>query len=215
MVPGHRGKILPDLAQYPEAIQRRSLLKATLVLFALVQVYRGVIYRLGYVTWAAWGFDTRIDAVLMGSSLAIALKLQWLPPRLLLRPLSLWTSLGLVVLLSGLTWVHRLRFGVLIAVYPLAIILVSVIARSPRILNNGGASFFGKISYSLYLFNPLVVYLVGKISFLQGAVRVAVGTIAAILAATFSYYLVERPFLRMKDRTPCMLRKRNILGPSG
>jgi peptidoglycan/LPS O-acetylase OafA/YrhL len=179
---------------------RRSLLKAMLVLFCLVQVYHAIIYKLGHVMWAAWGFDTRIDAIILGSSMAIAIKSGWLPPKLFLKPLSLWASIALVMLLSGVTWVHRLSFGVLIAAYPLAIILMSVIASPPRILNNRVASFFGRISYSLYLFNPLVAYFVGRISGLHGFGRVAIGMSAAILAATLSYYFIERPFLRMKDR---------------
>ena len=180
---------------------RQTLLKAMLVLFAVVQVYHFTIYKLGHVMWAAWGFDTRIDAILLGSALAIALKSGWFPPKLWLRPVCLLTSLVLMALLSGVTWVHRLSLGVLIAVYPLAIILLSVIARPPRILNNRVASFFGKISYSLYLFNPLVVYWVGRISWLHGAVRMAVSLMAAVVAAILSYYLIERPFLRIKDRS--------------
>jgi peptidoglycan/LPS O-acetylase OafA/YrhL len=180
---------------------RQSLLKAMLVLFAVVQVYHFGLYKLGYVGWASWSFDTRIDAILLGSALAIAIKSGWLPPKLWLSPWSLWSSLLLVVLLSGVTWVHRLSLGVLIAVYPLAVILMSVIARPPRILNNSVASFFGKISYSLYLFNPLTVYLVGRISWLHGVARMLVSLVGAILAAILSYYLIERPFLRIKDRS--------------
>jgi peptidoglycan/LPS O-acetylase OafA/YrhL len=181
--------------------RRESLLKALLVLFVLVQVYHGIVYKLGHVMWAAWGFDTRVDAILLGSAMAIAIKSGWLPPKLFLRPVSLWSSIALVMLLSGTTWVHRLSFGVLIAAYPLAIILMSVIASPPRILNNSVATFFGKISYSLYLFNPLVVYFVGRISGLHGFARVAITLMGAIVAAILSYYLIERPFLRIKDRS--------------
>ena len=180
--------------------KRETLLKALLVLFAVVQVYHAVIYELGHIMWAAWGFDTRVDAIILGSSMAIAIKLGWLPPPVLLRPWCLWTSFAMVMLLSGTVWFHRLSFGVLIAAYPLAIILMSVIAQPPRILNNKVASFFGKISYSLYLFNSLVVYFVGRLSFLHGFARVAIIMIGAILAATLSYYFVEKPFLRMKDK---------------
>jgi peptidoglycan/LPS O-acetylase OafA/YrhL len=179
---------------------RRTLLKAMLVLFGVVQVYHFVIYKLGHIMWAAWGFDTRMDAIILGSSMAIAIKLGWLPPKLFLRRSILWVSVAVVLLMSGTTWVHRLSLGVLLAAYPLAIILMSVIATPPRILNNRVASFFGRISYSLYLFNPLVVYFVGRMPGLNGFTRVAIGLSGAILAATLSYYLIERPFLRMKDR---------------
>jgi peptidoglycan/LPS O-acetylase OafA/YrhL len=179
---------------------RRSLLKAMLVLFGLVQVYHVIIYKLGHVMWAAWGFDTRIDAIILGSSLAIAIKLGWLPSRLFFHPLTVWGSVVLITLLSGVAWVHRLSYGVLIAAYPLAILLMAAIARPPRILNNRVASFFGRISYSLYLFNPLVVYFLGKLSRLQGFWQVVITMLSAILAATMSYYFIERPFLRIKDR---------------
>lgn len=179
--------------------ERRSVLKAALVLFVCVQIYHVVIYKLGYVMWAAWNLDTRIDAILLGSSLAIALKLGWVPPKLLLSSASLLASLVLVAVLSGVTWVHRLSFGVLIAAYPLAIILMSVVARPPRILNNKVATFFGKISYSLYLYNPLVIYFVNKLHFVNSLWQTLVSIAAATLTATISYYLIEKPFLRMKD----------------
>jgi peptidoglycan/LPS O-acetylase OafA/YrhL len=105
------------------------------------------------------------------------------------------------MLLSGTVWVHRLSFGVLIAAYPLAIILMSVIARPPLILNNKVASFFGKISYSLYLFNGLVIYFTEKLPFHHGFERVAFTMAGCILTATLSYYFIEKPFLRMKDRS--------------
>ncbi|HTZ60822.1 MAG TPA: acyltransferase [Acidobacteriaceae bacterium] len=180
--------------------KRETLLKALLTLFFVVQVYHSIIYLRGHVMWAAWGFDTRVDSIILGSALAIAIKSGWLPPPALLRPWCLWASVALVMLLSGTVWVHRLSFGVLIAAYPLAIILMSVIARPPRVLNNRVASFFGRISYSLYLYNVLVTYFVSKIPLLNGFARVATSMIASILAATLSYYFIEKPFLRMKDR---------------
>jgi peptidoglycan/LPS O-acetylase OafA/YrhL len=180
--------------------KRESLLKVMLVLFFLVQAYHIVIFKLGYVMWAAWGFDTRIDAIILGSAMAIAIKSGWTPPSWLLHPLNVWISLALVMLLSGVAWVHRLSYGVLIAAYPLAIILMAVIARPPRILNNKVASYFGRISYSLYLYNGLIVYLTWRFSFLHGFARVALNMIGAIAAASLSYHFIERPFLRLKNR---------------
>jgi peptidoglycan/LPS O-acetylase OafA/YrhL len=179
--------------------KRETLLKALLILFVFVQIYHAVIYLRGHVMWAAWGFDTRVDSIILGSAMAIAIKGGWLPPSWSLRPWCLWTCLAIVMLLSGTVWVHRLSFGVLIAVYPLAIILMSVIARPPRILNNRIATFFGRISYSLYLYNVLVAYFVNKLPF-NGFTRMAMSMVGSILAATLSYYFIEKPFLRMKDR---------------
>ncbi len=179
---------------------RQTLLKVMLVLFPLVQLYHIVIFNLGHVMWAAWGFDTRIDAIILGSAMAIAIKSGWAPPAWSLRPPIVWASFALVMLLSGTTWVHRLSYGVLIAAYPLAIILMSTIARPPRILNNKVASYFGRISYSLYLYNSLIVYFTARFALFHGFARVAVNITGSILAAALSYHFIERPFLRLKDK---------------
>ena len=201
VVAGYRGKVLPAVAQlFDSGSTGKSLLKVMLVLFPLVQLYHFVIFKLGHVMWAAWGFDTRIDAIILGSAMAIAIKSGWAPPSWLLRSPVAWASFALVMLLSGVVWVHRLSYGVLIAAYPLAIILMAVIARPPRILNNKVASYFGRISYSLYLFNSLIVYFAGRLPFLHGFARVAVNIIGSILAAMLSYHFIERPFLRLKEK---------------
>jgi peptidoglycan/LPS O-acetylase OafA/YrhL len=180
--------------------KRESLFKAMVVLFFLVQAYHIVIFNLGHVMWAAWGFDTRVDAIILGSAMAIAIKSGWAPPSWWSRPPAVWASVVLVMLLSGTVWVHRLSYGVLISVYPLAIILMAVIARPPRFLNNKVASYFGRISYSLYLYNGLIVYCTGRLPFLHGFLRVAANIGGSILAATLSYHLIERPFLRLKEK---------------
>jgi peptidoglycan/LPS O-acetylase OafA/YrhL len=179
---------------------RQSLLKAMLVLFPLIQIYHILIYKLGHVMWAAWGFDTRIDAIILGSAMAIAIKSGWTPPSWWLRPFNVWASFGLIMLLSGVAWVHRLSYGVLISAYPLAIILLAVIARPPRILNNKIATYFGRISYSLYLYNGLIVYVTWRFEIFHGAARVVFNVVGAVLAASFSYHFIERPFLRLKDK---------------
>ena len=77
---------------------------------------------------------------------------------------------------------------------------MSVIATPPRVLNNRVASYFGKISYSLYLFNPLVAYFVPKLHIGSGVGETTVVMASAILVAVVSYHMVEVPFLRLKSR---------------
>jgi peptidoglycan/LPS O-acetylase OafA/YrhL len=62
------------------------------------------------------------------------------------------------------------------------------------------AKFFGNISYSLYLYHELVIYLLTKVHFTHWRYQIAVTVCLSILAATASYYCVERPFLKLKDR---------------
>jgi len=56
--------------------------------------------------------------------------------------------------------------------------------------------FLGQISYSLYLWHPMILSFGDK---LLGIPRAA-GVLISLGVATASYYLVERPFLRLKRR---------------
>ena len=182
-------------------VKREALIRGVLVLFVVVQIYHLVIYKLGYVMWAAWGFDTRIDAILLGSTLALAIKSGWLPPGFVFRRATLWASVVAILVLACMAWVHRLSYGVTLGAYPLAVILLQAIAKPPRWLNNKIATYSGKISYSLYLFNPLVIYFVTAIPWIHSVVlRVAVAVPGSLLCAAISYHFIETPFLRIKAR---------------
>jgi peptidoglycan/LPS O-acetylase OafA/YrhL len=59
----------------------------------------------------------------------------------------------------------------------------------------------GRISYSIYLYQQLTISPVEKILHGQPLLTRAMASLAVtILAALFSYHLVEKPFLRLKAR---------------
>jgi peptidoglycan/LPS O-acetylase OafA/YrhL len=61
--------------------------------------------------------------------------------------------------------------------------------------------FLGTISYSVYLYQQLVVGPVAEKLASQPVIIQAIGvTVAVAIAGSFSYYVVERPFLKLKDR---------------
>jgi peptidoglycan/LPS O-acetylase OafA/YrhL len=62
------------------------------------------------------------------------------------------------------------------------------------------AGFFGKISYSLYLSHLFVIYLLDSVHFGRTRWEIGAKVSLSIAAATAIYYLIERPFLRWKDR---------------
>jgi peptidoglycan/LPS O-acetylase OafA/YrhL len=63
--------------------------------------------------------------------------------------------------------------------------------------------FLGKISYGLYVFHELCLY-VASMHFAKGPVALLLARLCAFAAtvalATVSYFVFERPFLRLKDR---------------
>ncbi|MES2982662.1 MAG: acyltransferase family protein [Verrucomicrobiota bacterium] len=80
---------------------------------------------------------------------------------------------------------------------------------SQVLLENRPAVFIGKISYSLYLWHlPIIVSLkklrdYGNIT--SGISLAAIGTGAAILLSLLSFYLIEKPFRKLKYGTPIIL----------
>jgi len=80
-------------------------------------------------------------------------------------------------------------------------VLVAALTDSPKSwLSRGPLVYLGKISYGLYVYHIFMLELAARIwpgSYWRAAVFSFVGTIAVAAA---SYQLLERPFLRLKER---------------
>jgi len=72
----------------------------------------------------------------------------------------------------------------------------------PRILAHPWIVFVGLISYSLYLWNPFAMLVARHLATgtVGRALHLLVGLMLTFACALGSYYLVERPGLRLKDR---------------
>jgi peptidoglycan/LPS O-acetylase OafA/YrhL len=126
------------------------------------------------------GTDGHIDALLLGCIVAIA--------RLHLSAAAGWAALAVVVA-CGAIWVPG---GGLLFMLPLATVASAVaVAACPRILGWAPLATIGRISYGLYLWHYLLIWSELPL------VVVWAGTFA--IAAT-SYAVIERPFLRIKQR---------------
>lgn len=68
-----------------------------------------------------------------------------------------------------------------------------------RLLNTRPLVFVGVLSYSLYLWQELFLNPFDETSMFTA---VPINLVLAVLAALASYYLIERPFLRLKSRVP-------------
>jgi peptidoglycan/LPS O-acetylase OafA/YrhL len=188
---------------WPRLLQKFESRKIPMLLCVAAfadQLYHLMIFKLGYPVWAGYGFDARLDGVLLGSAVAVAAQNSWKPPRWLLHPASLAASVAAVMLIGHLPFPASVGWGVVAGSYPLLLILIYLVAKPPRILNNSIATFFGKISYSLYLSHLFVLYLLDFVHFGRTRWEVGAKVSLAILAATALYFLIERPFLRWKDR---------------
>jgi peptidoglycan/LPS O-acetylase OafA/YrhL len=59
--------------------------------------------------------------------------------------------------------------------------------------------WIGSISYGLYLWHPIIYATIGGLGFYD-LTSVAVGTPLSVLVAALSYYVMERPILKLKNR---------------
>ena len=156
--------------------------------------------------------DTRADHVLVGTWLALALRAGKLRPLMNLLGRHGWL---LLVNLAVLGWqlAHdftpllggMLGIGFLIEPVLFALLIVQLVAHhthpAVRWLDHRVFTHLGLLSYSTYLWHQLPVAGIRKLwPDWSAPVKIAVAIVAVLAAAHVSYYLVERPFLRWKDR---------------
>jgi peptidoglycan/LPS O-acetylase OafA/YrhL len=183
-------------------------------LIVVVWVYRALLQFVFHFNqgWIYEAFDTRFDHLLAGCLLAVVL--------FRARDSAFWAR----VLAKG--WLLALTFASLVAsvlledcygaayrdsiafiVDPLlvAALIPQLIAQRGRPLvrwlDFTWVRYLGRISYSLYLYQQLEAEPVMKwLAPFPFPIEIAGSCAAVVLTATLSYFLIERPLLRLKDR---------------
>src|SRR5208283_2310983 len=152
--------------------------------------------------------DFRIDSILVGCALAIFLNRRKGGPREQFSPRVRWATHPFWVIPALAWWTcygdaESLR-SIFLTVQTALVccLLFNVIAFQGsvlgRILRAPWLRFTGLISYSLYLWQqPFLVVLNPSWGILR---KLPLCLFACGAAALFSYYVIERPFLRMKRR---------------
>jgi peptidoglycan/LPS O-acetylase OafA/YrhL len=194
--------------------RRKTMAWVLASIIVAIWIYRPVLHFV-FGVWQGYiyeAFDTRADHLLMGCLLAVLLRSQFLA--------RFWrvvcSNVGLSVLITallGLSVTLAIHFGttyrdtVGFVVDPIlvALLIVQFIAFRKRMiwawLNLAWVRFLGRISYSVYLYQqialePVRKHLANTPVLFQLVVAVSVVT----LVASASYFIVEKPFLRLRDR---------------
>jgi len=190
-------------------------------LWVAIAVAAGVAYWRHVVLWQQIGLyhavqptyfarsDTRIDSIMWGAVAALALAR---PGVRALAEKHFTTAVWICVAAVYALVVHRYgtRPTYLEAmVVPLLIAGTVLRPRSlvGRLLESPAMRWIGRLSYSLYLWEFFFVYYPGVDQTLGVWQTFPLNLIAAVVCATASYYLVERPLVRVGHRlAPAMPR---------
>jgi peptidoglycan/LPS O-acetylase OafA/YrhL len=152
------------------------------------------------------GPDTHADPLLIGCLLAVMFISGRIVREHITAPLmALALAIGSVLITQlGAHDIGSFTFGIpLFACCAAAIVAAAATgARSARFLELWPFPQLGRISYALYLWHPLTFFALGVTGSHRagGMIRPLLGVLAALALAVASWFLVERPFLRLKHR---------------
>jgi peptidoglycan/LPS O-acetylase OafA/YrhL len=180
---------------------------------------------IGYVFWFALGMGLAILSVGLGA----AERKPALVRLIIVRPLVPWVAaLALYVVLAfalppsaffattGQFLLAHLLFGVVALLLLAPAVFGGDAGGLPRrLLAHPTVAWLGLISYGIFLWHmPTVLYLSTRLH--QGFAAFLLATLAiSIACATISYYLVERPLLRLKyRRLSASWRERQTAAPA-
>jgi len=192
-------------------LPRRILAAATLLVIALVCFHRiSLIWSGVSLERIYFGSDTRFDSLLTGCLAAMIVSWQIIPKGQIIA-LTLKASSGISVIvvsaylldLLGIPGNSIYKLGFTIFAMAVALFILSVMrmheSMYARVLEWPALVWVGKISYSLYLWHVFAITLTLRLH-APNAIRALLSLPLAIGLAAFSYYVAERPFLKLKSR---------------
>jgi peptidoglycan/LPS O-acetylase OafA/YrhL len=206
---------------------RTAQVGVVLAVAGLTTITRTVSYLLGPDTpehFGRWYFrtDTKFDALLLGCTIALLLASDLPRSRWFARvPIAAIGLTSFLALLAVVPWVEQTRvsFMVQLSVFRLAsagLVLAFVVGGRPTSLLERAFSmrwlrFTGVLSYSLYLWH-FPVFALTQHQFGRSLKSLLVELPVTLLLAYGSYRLVERPFLRARERLPSTQQEPAVRG---
>ncbi|MBK8015282.1 MAG: acyltransferase [Betaproteobacteria bacterium] len=181
------------------------------IAIAAVWVHRGVLFACGVPQEYLYrAFDTRLDHLAIGCLTAILLRRRAMDGIVRAVTRSAWLPLLTLALLFGAQAGHdspAFIFTVGYALEPLltAVFLLQLICFSEtgawRVFEHPVARYLGRISYPMYLWQQLTLFTAKRVAIdFPPALQFGFALAVTVAFASASYFLVEKPFLRMKSR---------------
>jgi len=175
---------------------------AVVCLAPLVRLAEAAVLGHAAAGYVGTTFETTADAIAIGCVLALSRDALWTRPRYRWAVEAPWVAP--LLLLLGALIALRVRPGLLLGATLGLVAIMLIIDRSVRlpdsrfgrILNSPMLVFVGTLSYSIYLWQQLFV----NRSSTSVLATFPLNIVLTFMAAMVSYYLVERPCLRLRPR---------------
>jgi peptidoglycan/LPS O-acetylase OafA/YrhL len=162
------------------------------------------LHRITPNSWQSFHTDIRLDALLVPAALAVFLRITHNRERLA-QTLRIWPLLLLALLIPATYNLIPRTIGLLIAwLMPLAILGTTLRPQSwfSRLLENPVLRYVGRLSYSLYIWQQLfLISHFGADTTRLGPLQSSpMNWLMTFSCALLSYYLIERPMIRLGHR---------------
>ena len=191
-------------------INKKLLVPVLLAIILFSMTWRSIAYlyfQFG-TSYVYNAFETRIDSLATGCLLAVLLQKQSMRDLVdRVAALPLISVIGFILIV----WLHlngtpsyRYTIGYTISALLAAFLLTQFMALSTnriwRFLEYPPMRYIGIVSYPIYLWHARCLELTAKIGISEIWLKVFVGTLISVAVASCSYYIIEKPFLRLKKR---------------
>jgi peptidoglycan/LPS O-acetylase OafA/YrhL len=193
----------PLLVLLGKKLTTRSLLYVLLGLIGLIIINRAVLWH-GPDSFARVynGLDTRGDALLIGCALGLLHRRGYRPAGTRLAVCCAALLTGIVLFGEYLPGAVMLKWGgETMAALASAVVISTATVRPPAWLCRPWLVWVGRLSYSLYLWHLPAVYLLGWPPGWHEWQLIPLRLALSFVLAGASYYFIELPFLRRKNRT--------------
>ena len=179
----------------------RTMAGVLLAAVAAVAVWRAwLFYRWGSVQRVYFATDTRADAILVGCLFAVWRAHGW-RRRGPAAAIVMAVGFAVAFLVARHDAGYMFYGGFTLAAAAAGVLTLELVACPWGVLTLPTMRWVGRLSYGIYLWHPPVFYLVEKSPLRRHmALGLPVGWALAFGCAAGSFYLFERPMLRLKRR---------------
>lgn len=180
---------------------RKSMLWLFGILIVLIAIHRAILWgpTQQEVHRVFYGFDTRADGLLIGCVLGLLVSWNKLSP--IKWTMALPASVILFFACIFVSWDSAVyAYGLPVINLSTALVLAFILTSPPAWLANRALVWIGVISYGLYLWHNLIFILIRERLTESPWTILVLGSAVSVVCAGFSYYLLEKPCLKLKER---------------